>query len=539
MNWDFFRDIGKQLGQVWKDIKAYQKFTVVLVVLLLFGTLGFMVVNAASTTYAPLYPPQRLLISDASSIKSYLDSERVDYRIEGDSTILVPKKDIHKIRMDLAAVGLPKMHNGKGFELFDTNTWIKGEKELQILEMRALRGELERDISEYENIKGASVIIDMPPPRPFGGSLYKTKSSVILTLMPGARLSASQLRSITYHISGAVRGLTPNMVAISDTTGKLYQAFDPDGDFDALRSSEISVEERLKSKVDGMLAMIVGYDNFYSTVQVTMLRDKTSRERSIFSGTIDGVELGDPVVRSVTESGLQLKENQKFESGTPGSNTEAVAGAVIPGQDDLLNRSENRNQLYREMAVPIDHIKILSNPGKIESISIGVLIDKTITLEGDADIPEGEISDGKRNAEALEKEIESQLKEILEGYGLAGSSPSVDFVEFDKARAKAQKEEETVISMMELGTKIGTGFLILIIIIGMLWTFNKFWKRHMTQPPELEDDEEPEAITLLEESQFLEVEAMMESIQGKLNEDPRLLLDTIRDWLEEETPVNL
>src|ERR1700722_4001480 len=41
----------------------------------------------------------------------------------------------------------------KGFELFDSGTWIKGEKELQMLEMRALKGQLEIEIEKFENIK--------------------------------------------------------------------------------------------------------------------------------------------------------------------------------------------------------------------------------------------------------------------------------------------------------------------------------------------------------------------------------------------------
>jgi len=376
MNFDFLKDIVNQLNGIWKEIKTHQKFTVVLVLVVLLSLLGFMVFNAASTRYAPLFPAERLLISDSAEIKTYLDGSRIPYKLRGDTLILVPDQQVHRIRMDLAAVGLPKANSGKGFELFDTNTWIKGEKELQVMEMRALKGELERDINEYDNIKSCSVILDLAPPRPFGGSMYKTKASVILSLMPGARMGHSQLRSITFHVSGAVRGLLPNMIAISDTTGKLYQAIDPDGDIDMLRSAEVAIEERLKAKIDGMLVMVVGIDNFYSTVQVSMTRNRSVRERKIFSGMVDGTNLGDPVVMSVTESGVEMTEREMTERGSPGSNNEAVAGAVPGGSGELLNRNETRSQQYRQMAVPVDHIKINSLPGSIDSISIGVLIDK-------------------------------------------------------------------------------------------------------------------------------------------------------------------
>lgn len=538
MNLEFLKEIGKQLLNVWHEIKIYQKFTIVLIALFLLGMLSFLVINASSTRYASLFPANRLLISDAAEIKEYLDGSRIPYKIKGDSLILVPSSQIHRIRMDLAAVGLPKLHSGKGFELFDSSTWIKGEKELQVLEMRALKGELERDISEYENIRSSSVILDIAPPRPFGGSMYKTKASVILNIMPGARLSTSQLRAITFHIAGAVRGLLPNMIAISDTSGKLYQAIDPDGNMDMLRQSEVAYEERLKAKVDGMLSLVVGHGNFYSTVQVIMNRERVAEERRIFSGVVNGVDLGEPVLRSITESGLQVSEQERAEQGTPGTNNEAVAGAVPGEAQETLNRNENRQQQYRQMAVPLDHIKMQSTPGKIDSISIGVLIDKTISVDSSSDLPEDSLVDGKRNTEQLSEEILNQLQKILEAYAVK-TTPAVDFVEFDKTRFNKQVSENSWNSFMYLASQAGTVTFIVLTVLGMFWTFNRFWKRQMMQPPSLEPEEEEEEMEYTEEPSVVEVEAMVEAIKTKLQSDPIPIVETIRDWLAEGKNLDL
>jgi len=534
MNLDSLKDIGRQLEHIWREIKIYQKFTIIAVALLLAGMLIVLIANATSTKYVALYSSERLLTSDAAEIKTYLDSERVSYQIKGDSLILVPESQVHNIRMDLAAIGLPKMNSGKGFELFDTNTWIKGEKELQILEMRALKGQLERDIGEYQNIRSASVILDMAAPRPFGGSMYKTKASVILNIMPGVRMNNSQLRAITYHIAGAVRGLTPNMVAISDTSGKLYQALDPNGEVDMLRSSEVALEERLKSKIDGMLAMVVGHENFYSTVQVVLNRQKKQTERKIFSGTADGdVELGDPVITSVTESGAQLFGKGMGEVGAPSVNLEAIAG-IVTGSQKALNRSENRNQMYRQMSVPVEHVKIVAAPGMVKSLSIGVLIDKTITLETNADLPSLEMIDGKRNAELLKDEIQSQLSKILEGYGVK-MRPAVDFVEFDKTRFNKPVQEETWSNAMDISTQIGTIIVIVFVVLCIFWTFNWFWRRHMLHPPEpKKKDEVGPEFTLSAEPTLAEVEAMIESIKTRIQNDPKKVVEVIRDWMTED-----
>lgn len=533
MNLDFLKEIGNQLGQIWREIKTYQKFTVVMVGLFIVGLMVFLLINAANTRYVPLYPQDRLVVSDAAEIKAYLEGTGVSYEIKSDTLVLVPGSQVHRIRMDLAAVGIPKSNASKGFELFDTNTWIKGEKELQVLEMRALKGQLENDITGYENIKGASVILDIAPPRPFGGTMYKTKASVILDLMPGGRMNTSQLRAITYHVSGAVRGLAPNMVAISDTSGKLYQALDPQGDVDMVRQTELAVEEHLKAKVDGMLAMVVGHDNFYSTVQVAMSREKISRERKVFSGKVEGQELGEAVPMSVTETGVQLTERERSEVGTPGSNNEAVAGAVGGAGADRLNRDENRNQQYQQMAVPLDHVKRSSTPGKIKSISIGVLIDKTITVDSAADLPESEVAEGARDTEVLREEIANQLTKIMEGYNVR-VEPAVDFVEFDRTRFNQKVAEESWGEMMEILVKTGSVLFVCFVVMGMFWTFNRFWRRHMLQPPNLEKEEQEEEFEFTPEPSLVEVEAMVESIKTRFQTDPSAVIETLRDWLVEE-----
>ncbi|MDF2550346.1 MAG: Flagellar M-ring protein FliF [Chlamydiales bacterium] len=533
MNLDFLKDLGKQLADIWREIKVYQKFTVVLVGAFLTGMMIFLIANASYTRYTPLYPADRLNISDAAEIKAYMDGTHVPYKIQGDTLVMVPEEQVHRIRMDLAAIGIPKMNTSKGFELFDQNTWIKGEKELQVLEMRALKGQLEKDISGYENVKNASVILDIAPPRLFGGSAYQTKASVILNLMPGARLNTSQLRAITFHVSGAVRGLSTNMVAISDTTGKLYQAFDPEGDIDSVRNAEIAVEEHIKAKVDGLLAMVVGLDNFYSTVQVTMSREKMVQERKIFSGKVNGIDLGEPVAMSISDMGMQLSQRERAEMGTPGSNQEAVAGAIPGTGSDISNRDESKNQQVRQMAVPIDHIKVHTMPGRIDNLSIAVLIDKTISVDERADLPSSEMKEGKRDAQLLKNEIERQLTKILEGYQVK-ITPAVDFVEFDRTQFNKKIADESWSTLMEGLVQAGTAIFALAVVLGMFWTFNRFWKRHIEQPPSLEEEDHEEQFEFMQEPSLAEIEAMVESIKTRFQTDPTLVVDSMRDWLAEE-----
>lgn len=155
-----------------------------------------------------------------------------------------------------------------GFALFDTNTWMKGEKELQMLEMRALKGELERDIATFDNVKKASVILDLVPQKLFGEMKDKSKASVILSLEEEAEITHSQLCAITYHLAGAVHGLEPNRITISDSRGKLYKAMHLEGEEILFRDPIMSIEEHLTEKITKVMNKIVGKGGFHFSLNI-------------------------------------------------------------------------------------------------------------------------------------------------------------------------------------------------------------------------------------------------------------------------------
>jgi flagellar biosynthesis/type III secretory pathway M-ring protein FliF/YscJ len=397
----------KEVFETWKGFSLFQQFSIATATAIFLVLITSLVVNFTSKEYTPLFPADRARNMDIVDIENYLDNSQVPYRVGNDKVIYVPKDKVNRIRIGLAAYGLPKAESSKGYELFDSNTWIKGEKELQVLELRAIKGQLEGDLRQFTNVRDANVSLDIPPSRPFGGSTYKPKASVILDLVPGAKLDSQTIRSMTNHIAGAVRGLSQNMIAVSDTTGRLYQSLDPDGYADTMRFAEVAAEEQLKAKIDGMLSTIVGYDNFYTMVQVTMNRQKVSEERKIYSGSVDGVNLGQPVPTNIVES---IDTSQK------------ILGIKKPGTND--NSEAVQSGQVKQMSVPMDYRQITSTPGKIERISIGVLIDDKVVAAGAE-------QQSNQSTTKLKEEIEAQLKTILKGYNVP-LDETVSFVKFDR-----------------------------------------------------------------------------------------------------------
>jgi flagellar M-ring protein FliF len=205
---------------------------------------------------------------ERQEMKLWLRNHGIVFKESG-GQLLVPASQIDWIAKQ-KNLSSHKNEGSKGFELFDTNTWIKGEKELQVLEMRALKGQLEQDLASYENILQASVILDVAPSRSLTGANIKTKASVILTLKADATLSRSQLRAITHHLTGAVRGLEPNRVAISDTKGHLYQAIAQDSSL--LEDQYLIEQNELKITLSQFLDKLLGSENYH--VCISNIRDQ-------------------------------------------------------------------------------------------------------------------------------------------------------------------------------------------------------------------------------------------------------------------------
>lgn len=271
------KEILKQLVAIWHELKPFQKGVFCAIAACMVLAMGWLFLKSSSSSFVLLFPGKNLSQIELQEACAYLEHFSIPFQTDKQRKIHVAAEQVDRIRMELAASGIPKQNQGKGFELFDTNTWIKGEKELQVLEMRALKGQLEKDLTGFEHIKSASVILDIPPQRAFSGGIkLQTKASVILTLMHGARLPLSELQAITNHLAGAVRGLEPHMIAISDTSGKLYKALDPNKEEDLFHNPQNIIEDQLEGKISDLLRKIVGEDRYHLSIQAHF--DKETRD---------------------------------------------------------------------------------------------------------------------------------------------------------------------------------------------------------------------------------------------------------------------
>src|ERR671932_1859364 len=181
--------------------------------------LGLLMMRMAS---APSYSTVMAGVDPAQTgkITAALDAKGVKYEIRNNGTaIAVDKSQIADARIALAEKGLPNSSQ-PGMELFDKQKLGASDFQQQVTYQRALEGQLAKTIGQIDGVGGATVQLVLPQDQLFQDQQSTAKASVLLSgsssqLQPGAVQGIAQL------VSGSVKGLSPNKVSITDSTGQL------------------------------------------------------------------------------------------------------------------------------------------------------------------------------------------------------------------------------------------------------------------------------------------------------------------------------
>jgi flagellar M-ring protein FliF len=376
--------------------------------LLALGTilLGFLVFfafvasRALDPGYALLYA--ELKPEDAQVILDRLQAQGIPFKLNdrGDA-IMVPQDQIGRLRMDMAAEGMPA-GSVVGYEIFDQSGSFGQTDFLSNVNLRrAMEGELARSIATLKPVRSARVHIVQPERSLFRRDEARPTASVVLALRGGSDLEGRQVQAIRNLVAAAVPGLDPTGITIIDDRGNLLarsgeagEAGMFPGEVDELRSS---YEARIKSKIVQLLERSVGPGRVDAEVTVEMNFDQVTTTAETF----------DPqgqVARSTQTVEEQSDRNEASTDGTVSvaNNlpTSQPAGEGAGGTRERNNRSEETVNFEISRTVRNE----VQRPGGIRRLSIAVQVDGLETAQAD-----GTSSFAPRSAEEL-AELEALAK---------------------------------------------------------------------------------------------------------------------------------
>jgi flagellar M-ring protein FliF len=539
----------KQIITLTKKLNKQQKIVIIATMVVIVLLVSFLIVyNSSNKTqgddgYRVLF--DNLAPADAALIVQDLEKNKIPYKIPSDGVIEVPKDLVQKTRLQVAALGLPKKST-VGFNLFDKKEFGATDFEQNIKYLRALEGELSKDIETIRAIKRAKVNIAIPKETLFVSQQTPVTASVVIELEPNMILTPKQIMGIKNLVAAAVPRLKPDNVKLINQYG------DPLGENDELtQSNELlkaeliykkRYEKALESKIIDILAPIVGGTNkVVAKVDVNFDFSKVKSKAEIFSP--------DNVVRS-EQTLEESKEgySPKQVGGVPGavSNIGPVQG-LKSGQ---LKEKYNKTTTTTNYEISKTIKNTTEDMVKIKRITAAVVVDGKYEMKKGKD---GEKLTYIPLSKADLASITNLVKSSIGFNPKRGDSVSVSNFQFNVSSTTKESLSPTSKVASMINTYLGPFepvlkylFLIVILFIFYKKVIVPFSEKMLELKPEEEDDLVRREIDFEEEEvedtydKLKELKAKVEQqlgINNEINQDElkyEVLLERLRNMTEEK-----
>ena len=309
---------------------------------------------------------------DAAAIVTELKRMKVPFQLADDGTkILVDGKVVHEVRLGLMGRGVP-ISGGVGFEIFDNKDVGMTESMQKINYQRALQGELARTIMANEQLKTARVHLVVEEGGLFSRDKTHPKAAVSVVLKQGAHLGNDQILGIQRLVAAAVPGLDPSQVTITDQRGIALSAEADTDTAGAPATGKLRLkkqaDEYLTRKVSEVLDRAFGPGQAIVSVDATLNYDEIRRtEQNIVPLHGHGDEVGAVVRR---------RESIYRQPPTGAAAVKAVDGTT-EHPAEAAGTLTSTNEVEYELSKTAD--QVVSTPGGIRRISVGVIVPQSLT----------------------------------------------------------------------------------------------------------------------------------------------------------------
>jgi flagellar M-ring protein FliF len=372
--------------QTLRNLGPMRLVAIAVVGLSLLGMLGFITTRISTSPLALLYT--ELDQHDSAAIAQKLDALKIPYQVDASGSLIrVPSDQVGKIRMTMAADGLPK-GGSIGYEIFDQKEGFGTTSFIQnINHLRALEGELARTIGAMDPIQNARVHLVLPQRELFSHATQTATASIFLKTRNGAVLSREQIAAIQHLIAAAVPQLQPGQVSIVDDRGDLLARPSNSaagaaggGGSDDQDEMRTSFEQTQARKIEDLLTQTLGYGKVRAQVSADLDFDRITTSSEIF-------DPDSQVVRStqnVSEAAVNSESNPAG-TATVTNNLPATPQQIVNGGANGGGSSNKNN--HSEETVNYEINKTVRNQvresGQIRRLSVAVAVDGSYKTSDD------------------------------------------------------------------------------------------------------------------------------------------------------------
>jgi flagellar M-ring protein FliF len=336
---------------------------------------------AAKPDLAPLYTG--LSSQDAGAVTSALDAQHISYKITGGGgTILVPRQDVDKTRIDLSAKNIPS--GGDSFVLLDKQGITTDQFTRNIDYQRALQGELGKAIESIDSIAAATVTLTIPQQTVFVGSTEDKPTAAVLVKTTGGSLSADAVNAIVHLVASSIPNMNPDDVTVADASGAVLHA--PGMDTQLAGSTQIAQTQNydatVEKKIEDMVARTLGPGHAAVTVAADLDMSKSTSDSTKYTEPVKGTDV--PLTRNDTTEkfGPTAAAGTQGPLGLPGNSTDPAAGGTPTGATTpVTGYQKDTSQHSNAVDSTVTHNDI--PPGTLKRMSVSVLLDSAVVKSSD------------------------------------------------------------------------------------------------------------------------------------------------------------
>lgn len=315
----------------------------------------------------------------AAAVVDQLETQGIPYELgNGGRVVTVPADQVHKVRLDLSAQGLPD--TAEGWSILDNQGITTSEFAQRVGYQRAMEGELAKTITAIDGVSEANVHLALPEDDLFVADDLQASASVLLVTGGSQEITPTQVEAIVNLVASSVEGLTTDRVSITDQTGRLLAA-PGDGNAvvglegDSQLRAQKGFEAGLEADLEAMLAAIVGPGLALVNVTAELDFDSvvTVTEQFEPMESVDGRQI---MVAETTRAELyQGAGAGEVDVGELGVETPPVADVGGGDGADGVNYSlDERDATYALNKVVTNAENAI---GQVSSLSVAVLLDES------------------------------------------------------------------------------------------------------------------------------------------------------------------
>lgn len=537
--------LGEQRG--WRSWVLAGAAALVLAVVL------FAIFWGRSLHDTPLYP--NLPADQAGEITAALDARGIPYRFDASGTILVPEERLHAARMQLAEDGLPRL-GAQGYELLDQpagfgTSEIMEQQRLQ----RALEGELAHSVESIADVRKARVHLALPQQAVFVHDTRKPSASVLVMMRPGHTLTKKQVAAVQHLVAASIVALDPDQVAVVDQGGHLLSKRDDQAEDQEASVQQLLYAQQLEAsyikRIDTLLEPLVGAEGVRAQVNTEL--DWSRRD--------EAEELFQPEPRALRSEQLssEVREGMQPPMGVPGAltNQPPAAGTapqivpgqppqVVPGQPPNQQQQQQQNQQPREQSTESTRNWEISNtvrhttyaPGVIKRLTVAVMVDDRYVKQAN-----GSVVRAPWNDEEI-SQLEKLVKEAIGFNEQRGDSVHVINASFAAPAGPGALPWWQDLVFWDQVLQFAWWLLALVVAILLFHMMRERWRAQQELDRQKQEQERALRQSVAEEAaapvlgrpppSASELEDALQLVRRTARQDPRLVAQIIRNWLQED-----